>query len=597
MVENNKPHPDNKSLQPVEPPANGHYEGQIFDILLHSWQGRFTGWLSPASVSLAFFDWLSHFSMAPAKQIHIARKNWQNVIKLLFFAIHCQQTNTSLTEHCMQLKLEDKRFKEESWNNFPFSLYVQQFLMIEQAINEMTWNIRGATPHHLRVVNFVQRQFLDIFSPSNFPWTNPEILEKTFETKGQNFIDGAANLMEDLFREWFHLPSKEMEKFKVGVNLAVTPGKVVFRNRLMELIQYSPATEKVYPEPIFIIPAWIMKYYILDLSAHNSLVRYLVSKGHTVFMISWKNPGHDDRDFGFDTYVNHGILEGLQAILNIVPARQVHAVGYCLGGTLLSMVAAALAGRSDDRFKSVTLFAAQVDFREPGELQLFIDHSQVTYLEDIMWEQGYLNGKQMAGAFSMIRSNDLVWSRIIHDYFLGARRPLNDLMAWDHDATRLPYRFHSEYLHNLFLNNDLVQGRFRVNHRRIALSDIRVPIFLVGTQTDHIAPWRSVYKLHLFTDTEITFVLTSGGHNAGIVSEPGHRGRSYQMRTRKPHDKYLTSDCWLEKAPSYQGSWWPVWQQWLVEQSGNQISPPPMGNVEKDYPPLCDAPGTYVFQK
>lgn len=581
----------------LEPHSTHSYENQIFDVLLHAWLGRLTGWLSPASVSLALFDWLSHTCMLPARQVSVVQKNLRNLLKLLFFMSHCQHSDDLQCEPCSYLRYQDRRFQDEAWSKPPFSIFVQQFLMTEEAVNELTCGIRGVTPHHLRVVNFIFRQILDVLSPSNYIWSNPQIIAKTTATNGQNFVDGLHNFIEDYLRDLLKLPTPELQRFKVGENLATTPGKVVYRNHLVELIQYEATTAQVYAEPILIIPAWIMKYYILDLSAHNSLVRYLVSKGHTVFIISWRNPGQEDRDLSFDSYINLGVLSCLTAILDIVPAKQVHAVGYCLGGTLLTMVAAALAAQSDQRIKTVTLFAAQVDYREPGELQLFIDQSQVAYLEDIMWEQGYLDGSQMMGAFSMLRSNDLVWSRIIHDYLLGARRPLNDLMAWDHDTTRLPYRFHSEYLRNLFLNNDLVQGRFRVNHKRVALKDIHLPLFVVGTVTDHIAPWRSVYKVHLYTETELTFVLTSGGHNAGIVSEPGHRGRSFQMKTRYPHDKYLNSDSWLEKAPVYEGSWWPAWEKWLVSYSSAKVKPPKMGNEKKGYPILGDAPGTYVFQK
>lgn len=290
-------------------------------------------------------------------------------------------------------------------------------------------------------------------------------------------------------------------------------------------------------------------------------------------------------------------MSAIDVINNIIPDKKINAVGYCLGGTLLMIAAAAMAGRGDERLKSITLFAAQVDFRDPGEISLFIDQSQITYLEDIMWEKGYLDGSQMSWAFSMLRSNDLIWSRMIHDYLLGKRRPITDLMAWDYDTTRLPYRMHSEYLHDLFLKNNLVQGRYEVNKKRIALSDIKAPLFVVSTIKDHVSPWRSVYKIQLFTNTDFTFVLTSGGHNAGIVSEPGHRGRYYQMDTRKAGDKHIGSNAWLEKASHYKGSWWPAWDKWLVNLSDGQMARPHMGNSKKDFGVICDAPGTYVLQK
>ncbi len=584
---------DGEKLLPGTPGAVT-YDGQVLDIMLRAWLGKITGWLSPASFGLAFFDWLSHLSISPAKQLDIVRKAQHETMQL---ALYASQNFDQSCKPCVETRPSDSRFDSPSWDIFPFNLYAQSFLLCQQLLDEATSSIRGVSRHHQQVVNFATRQMLDVYSPSNFPLTNPEVLLATFAQGGRNFISGAQNFFADYIRSICNQPPAGTEQFQVGVNLGITPGKVIYRNHLIELIQYTPTTAKVYAEPILIVPAWIMKYYILDLSPHNSLVKYLVAKGHTVFMISWKNPSSADRDLEFEDYVDLGIINAMDAINAIIPKQKIHAVGYCLGGTLLMVTAAALANTSDERLKSITLFAAQVDFRDAGELQLFIDQSQITYLEDIMWERGYLDGSQMAGAFSMLHSNDLIWSRMVHDYLLGKRRPINDLMAWDLDTTRLPFRMHSEYLHSLFLNNDLSQGRFKLWKKRIALIDINIPIFAVGTRTDHVSPWKSVYKVYLFTDTEFTFVLTSGGHNAGIVSEPGHRGRVYQMTTRKRGDRHIHSETWQETAPEYDGSWWPAWEKWLSERSGDQVTPPSMGNAKKGYPPLDDAPGTYVLQK
>jgi len=582
-----------KAFMPT--PAKMSYEGQSVDIMLHAWSGRFTNWLSPASFGIAMFDWLAHLSIAPAKQFDLANKAWRKVLKLMIASHqYAHQVNCNL---CIETRPNDKRFDSELWNNFPFNFYAQTFLAHEQWWEEATSTVRGVSKHHRQVVNFTIRQMLDLISPTNFLWTNPEILSKAIETQGTNFVNGFNNFLEDCSRSLCELPLAGTEQFKVGEHVAITNGKVVYRNRLIELIQYTPTTAKVYAEPILITPAWIMKYYILDLSPNNSLVKYLVNHGHTVFMISWKNPTSEDRDLSLEDYVNLGIMSAIEAINHIIPQKKIHAVGYCIGGTLLMMTAAAMANKSDDRLKSITLFAAQIDFKDAGELSLFIDQSQITYLEDIMWEKGYLDGAQMASAFSMLHSNDLIWSRLIHDYLLGTRRPMNDLMAWDHDTTRLPYRMHSEYLNELFLNNELSQGRFKMWRKRIALIDINTPIFAVSTLTDHVSPWKSVYKLHLFTDTEVTFVLTSGGHNAGIVSEPGHSNRTYQILTRQKGDRHITSETWQEKAPQFDGSWWIAWQKWLVAHSDKKIFAPPVGNSDKGYPVLCDAPGTYVFQK
>jgi len=291
------------------------------------------------------------------------------------------------------------------------------------------------------------------------------------------------------------------------------------------------------------------------------------------------------------------VMSALAAVNAIVPQQRIHAVGYCLGGTLLSIAAAAMAREGDDRLRSLTLLAAQTDFADAGELILFIDESQLAFLEDMMWEQGFLDGRQMAGAFQMLRSNDLVWSRMVRDYMMGERRPMNDLMAWNADATRLPYKMHSDYLRHLFLDNDLAEGRFVIDDTPVALSDIRVPIFAVGTVRDHVSPWRSTYKVHLQTDTEVTYLLTTGGHNAGIVSEPGHEGRSFQVMTKKPDDRYLDPETFIAEAPHKEGSWWPEWVAWLDARSGAPIAPPVVGVLPPSHTSLGDAPGTYVLQE
>ncbi|MCL4166192.1 UNVERIFIED_CONTAM: hypothetical protein GTU68_016255, partial [Idotea baltica] len=427
--------------------------------------------------------------------------------------------------------------------------------------------VEGVTEQHENVVEFAARQILDVFSPSNFPLTNPQVLAQTYSQGGMNLVRGWQNFIEDAARMNAGKKPVGAEAFEVGRNLATAKGKVVYRNRLIELIQYAPTTDTVRPEPILIVPAWIMKYYILDLSEQNSLVRYLTSQGFTVFMVSWKNPDAEDRDLGMEDYRSLGIMDAVDAIDAITDGQQIHALGYCLGGTLLSIAAATMAREKDDRLKTLTLLAAQVDFTEAGELTLFINDSQLAYLEDMMWDKGYLDTKQMSGAFQLLRSNDLIWSRVIHDYLMGERSEMIDLMAWNSDATRMPYRMHSEYLRRLFLKNDLAEGRYQVTDRPVAISDIRAPVFMVGTERDHVAPWHSVYKFNLLSDTDVTFVLTSGGHNAGIVSEPGHPHRHYRIRTKTKDEPYTDPDRWVNETGAVDGSWWPALTEWLAEKS------------------------------
>jgi len=314
-------------------------------------------------------------------------------------------------------------------------------------------------------------------------------------------------------------------------------------------------------------------------------------------MMSWKNPDAGDRDLGMDDYLRSGVLGALDAVRRILPDRRIHAVGYCLGGTLLAMAAAVLArDGGDDRIGTLTLLAAETDFEEPGELGLFIDESQIAYLEDLMWEQGYLDGKQMAGAFRLLNSKDLVWSRMVTKYLMGEREPVMDLMAWNADATRMPYRMHSEYLRRLYLNNDLAEGRYLVDGKPVVLSDIRAPLFVVGTERDHVSPWRSVYKINLVADTQVTFLLTSGGHNVGVVNPPATSKREFRVATREASAKYADPDTWFAATPVKQGSWWPEWCDWLAARSSAKVAPPPFGAPERGLPPLDAAPGRYVQQ-
>jgi polyhydroxyalkanoate synthase subunit PhaC len=571
----------------IHPIGNGRKTSTI-DRKLHALLGRLTNGISPAALDLAIHDWLIHLLIYPGQQTRLFRLAWEKYIRFIHYSLHLSLRGSSQGIHPAQ---NDTRFVSAAWNTWPYNIYSQGFLFLEEWWQEATTSIRGVGQHRRDLLAFVTRQLTDMVSPSNFPLTNPEILHKALQMHGANFIIGGLNWMEDSLRTMMHKRPAGTENFQPGEDVAVTPGKIVYRNQLIELIQYSPQTPKVYAEPILIIPAWIMKYYILDLSPHNSLVKYLVQNGHTVFMVSWKNPDASYRDYGMEAYMHYGIMDALHAISTIVPHQKIHTVGYCIGGTLLSMAASYMAREKDNRLATITLFAAQVDFEEAGELLLFIDESQLTYLEDIMWEQGYLESRQMSGAFNLLRSKDLIWSRMVEEYLKGERQPMFDLMAWNTDATRLPYQMHSEYLRNLFLNNDLTEGRYEINGERIALTDINVPIFAISTQKDHIAPWKSVYKIHLYTDTEITFALTSGGHNAGIISEPGHKGRSFQLATTSPGAPYTAPEEWVAQTPSQEGSWWPAWNKWLNEHSGSMVTPPRIIND------LGDAPGTYVYEE
>ena len=572
------------------------FEYRDLDRYLHYLLARMTAGLSPAACANAYFDWAIHLASSPGRQLELVGEAVHQWMRLADFARAAATTGPHAAP-CVLGRLNDKRFQSERWKAFPFSIYGQSFLLWEEWWHSAITGVRGVDKKNAARLDFLVRQALDVFAPTNFLLTNPDILVRTQAEGGLNLVHGFWNFVDDLQRLRARQGPEGVDQFKVGETVAVTPGKVVFRNHLIELIQYEPSTHKVHPEPVLIVPAWIMKYYILDLRPENSLVKYLTEQGFTVFMISWRNPHADDRDMTFEDYRASGVMAAIDAVSKVVEGHKIHAAGYCLGGTLLATAAAAMAVDDDDRLKTLTFIAAQADFREAGELTLFIDESQIAFLEDMMQQQGFLDSVQMAGAFQLLRSNDLIWSRVVNDYLLGERRPVFDLLAWNADATRLPYRMHSEYLRSLFLNNDLAEGRYMVDGRAIALTDLRMPVFAVGTETDHVAPWRSVYKFNILSDTAVTFLLTTGGHNAGIVSPPGTAGRSYRMATKLETDPFQSPDGWRANASQFEGSWWPAWSNWLAENSSEKAEPPSMGSPQSGLKPLADAPGTYVYQR
>jgi polyhydroxyalkanoate synthase subunit PhaC len=568
-------------------------EAYRFDRAFHAMLAGLTGGISPVALSLAYFDWAAHLAASPQRRMAISQDALQSTNQFLETALHCFSSGQGPWS-LIKPQPQDRRFAQPGWERPPFNLLAQAFLLNERWWHNATTDVRGVVPRSEAIVEFSVRQVLDMLAPSNFAVTNPEVLDKAFRSGGENFVFGWQNWLSD----WMQLLTADKpfsdKNFVVGKTVATSRGKVVFRNDLIELIQYYPTTGKVHPEPILIVPAWIMKYYILDLSPQNSLVKFLTGEGFTVFMISWRNPGPADRDIAFDDYRRLGVQAALAAIGEVVPGCRIHALGYCLGGTLLSIAAAAMAREGDARLKSVSLLAAQTDFTEAGELTLFINESQVAFLEDMMWERGVLDTTQMAGAFQLLRSNDLIWSKLTRDYLMGERAAPSDLMAWNADATRLPYRMHSEYLRQLFLNNDLAEGRYLVEGRPVALSDIHAPMFVVGTVRDHVAPWRSTYKINYQVEAAVTYLLTSGGHNAGIVAPLGEQGHFYQVRTKAADAPYIGPDEWLKAVPGAEGSWWPEWARWLTARSGELCEPPRMGVGRTDGQILPDAPGDYV---
>ena len=580
---------------------------QALDETFHGFLTRSTMGLSPIALALAAADWAMHLAASPGRQMVLGQRALALAQQAMATAV-----NPPMDENGQPIADNDNRFIDASWRQWPFSALKEGY-----KANSAWWReavqVDGMSRHHSHMVEFFNRQIMDTFTPSNWLLTNPEALNKAQETQGQSLLQGYQHFSEDLRKAETARSTPDVLEpltFEVGKDVAITPGKVVYRNHLIELIQYTPTTDKVYPEPLLIVPSCIMKYYILDLSQSNSMVKYLVGQGYTVFIISWRNPDASDRDLGMQDYLQMGVMDALAAVKERAGAPRVHALGYCLGGTFLSIVAAAMgrhtrmaqnqtAGRrAEDRamerlpeLASVTLLAAQTDFSEPGEMGVFIDDEQLKTLRQQMDLKGYLSGSAMAGSFQFLNMRELVFTRNTRRYLLGQEEADFDLMSWNSDLTRLPARMHSEYLSSLFLNNALATGKYRVAGQGIALMDIHAPMLVVGTTRDHVSPWRSVYKIHLQTDTHVTFVLAAGGHNAGIVSEPGRPRRSYQINSIEDNQGWVEPDEWLASAPTRQGSWWEAMDAWLKERSGKPVAPPAIDPAHV----LCDAPGEYVM--
>jgi polyhydroxyalkanoate synthase len=574
----------------------GRAEAEALDGHLHAMAAPAWGGLSPITLALAGMDWALHLATQPTRAAQLATRAWTETLAATRDAWTQAHAPAELSE-----RPDDQRYQAEAWRTWPAAWSARQHLAAERWWRDAT-RLRGMNAHHQDVVGVFARQWLDMLSPANAGLANPEVLARTLTTRGGNLQAGARHAL-DAWRVRQGLPALDAPagRFEPGRDVALTPGRVVHRNALVELIQYTPTTDRVQAEPVFIVPSWIMKYYILDLSPTNSMVRWLVAQGHTVFILSWRNPDEGDALLDMDDYLQLGVFDALAAIHRLVPRQAVHAAGYCLGGTLLAIAAAALArpagvqgGARLPALASVSLLAAETDFSEPGEMGVLIDESQVALLEDMMAERGYLTGRQMAGSFQFLHSRELVWSATLRELWMGEALRPNDLMAWNADTTRMPAAMHSQYLRRLYLHNELALSRYCVEGQPVSLRDLTAPVFMVGTEKDHVAPWRSVYKLHALCDTELTFVLTSGGHNAGIVSEPGHAGRHWLQATREPDDAWRAPEAWQAAAERHEGSWWTAWDRWLKQHGSRRtVAARPAQAV----PGLPAAPGRYVMQR
>jgi poly[(R)-3-hydroxyalkanoate] polymerase subunit PhaC len=484
----------------------------------------------------------------------------------------------------------DARFRDQEWSdNFLFDYIKQSYLIAARHIQHAVADVQGLPEDSQKKVAFFTRQYVDALAPSNFAATNPQVLRETLASGGQNLIKGLNNLLADIEKGdgQLRISMTDEKAFQLGRNVATTPGKVVFQNALLQLIQYQPSTADVFRRPLLIIPPWINKYYILDLRPANSFIKWAVDQGHTVFVVSWVNPDQALAGKGFDDYLTEGALAAMDAALKATGEERLNVIGYCLGGTLLGCALAWLAAKGDERVAAATFFVSLLDFSQPGELGVFIDEAQVENLERRMNERGYLEGSEMASTFNMLRSNDLVWSFVINNYLMGKDPFPFDLLYWNSDSTRMPARMHSYYLRHMYLKNELgVPGAVTLAGVPIDLSKVKLPAYFISTAEDHIAPWKTTYKGAKYLSGPVRFVLGGSGHIAGIVNPPA--AKKYQYWTSEAFP--ATAEEWMAAAQPHPGSWWEDWQRWMERNNGGDKVPAriPAKAIE-------DAPGSYVM--
>jgi polyhydroxyalkanoate synthase len=547
----------------------------------------------PLNIGSAFLEMTTKMMTQPHKMVEANMNLWQDYMKLWQNA--ASRMMGQETDPVVEPARDDRRFKGEAWENEVFDFIKQSYLLTSNWMESTVGEVEGLDSKTQKKVEFFTKQYVDALSPTNFVMTNPEVLQTTIESRGENLVNGLRNLLEDMERGGGKLAIKMTDEnaFEVGKNVATTPGKVVFRNDLMELIQYTPTTDKVAKTPLLICPPWINKFYILDLRKKNSFIKWAVEQGNTVFVISWVNPDRELAMKTFADYMLEGPLAAIEAIKKATGEDEVNAIGYCIGGTLLATTLAYMAAKKIKGVKSATFFTTMVDFEEAGDLGVFIDDTSLKNLEEKMNSRGYLEGSEMASTFNMMKANDLVWSFVVNNYLLGKDPFPFDLLFWNSDSTRMPAAMHSFYLRNMYLDNKLVQpGGIEINGVKLDLRKIDVPTYIISTREDHIAPWIPTYKATQLYKGPIRFVLSASGHIAGVVNPPAAGKYCYWINAETPADP----EKWLEGAEQHEGSWWPDWDKWIKTQNGKELvdaRKPGDGKLKV----LCDAPGTYVSIK
>jgi polyhydroxyalkanoate synthase len=544
----------------------------------------------PLNIAGAFMEMTAKMMANPAKLMQAQIGFWQDYMSL--WQNTARRMIGMQAESVIDSDPKDRRFKDGAWKDVEvFDFIKQSYLLSARFIQDVVTHVDGLDAPTAQKVDFYARQFVDAMSPSNFLLTNPEVLRRTAETGGENLIKGLQNLLSDLERGKGQLRIKmtDTEAFQIGENIAVSPGKVVYQNDLLQLIQYAPATAKVLRRPLLIVPPWINKFYILDLRPKNSLVRWAVSQGHTVFMVSWVNPDETLAEKNFENYMQEGILDVLSAIEAATGEREINAIGYCLGGTLLASTLAWMAAHDDGRIKSATFFVTLMDFQESGELRVFIDEDQIKMLEEKMSKRGFLEGSEMATTFNMLRANDLIWSFVVNNYLMGNDPFPFDLLYWNGDSTRMPAAMHSFYLRNMYQDNRLIEpGGITLAGTPIDLGKIKVPAYFLSTREDHIAPWRATYRGTQALQGPNRFVLAASGHIAGVVNPPEGGKYSHWISNELPPEP----EAWFAGATEIAGSWWPDWQRWITAPDKRQVKARVPG--EGKLAAIENAPGSYV---
>ncbi len=547
----------------------------------------------PMNVANAFSELLKHMATNPGKMMEAQFALWKAQANL--WQNSWRRFMGEEVEPVVEPNRGDKRFRDSEWaENAVFDFIKQSYLLTANWLNDTVDEVEGMDTITRRKVNFYARQFSDAISPSNFILTNPEVLRTTLSSNGENLVKGLDNLLRDLEKGHgkLDISQTDMTKFTVGENIALSPGKVIYQNDLMQLLQFNPRTDEVFERPLLIFPPWINKYYILDLRQDNSFIKWATEKGYTVFVASWVNPDKKLAEKEFRNYMREGVMEALDAVEKATGVKEVNAIGYCIGGTMLTTTLAYMAAKGDNRIKSATFFAAQADFSEAGELQVFIDDEQLDALEHQMESAGgILEGSKMANTFNMLRANDLIWSYVVNNYLLGKDPFPFDLLYWNADTTRMPQKTHLFYLREFYRHNRLAKGEMEIAGEKLDLGKVKIPIFLQSSKTDHIAPYNSIYKSTKLFGGKTKFIIAGSGHIAGVINHPDAKKYQYWTNDELPDEV----EDWVAGAKEHPGSWWPEWHKWLSRKSGKKVPARVPGDGKLK--PIEDAPGSYVLVK